>query len=587
MPHPTTLSTIVGPDGQPFVLRGGAGGGGPGRARMGVPAPDGTTTLAGLAGQAYPYEASVLVSQEFGGDWNPAIRSPDAEINPFRDRMVARSRDLTRNHGWAAGGIVRILDNVVGTHLRLLSQPDYRALATRFGVKAFDVQWATEFRQAAEALWRGYADNPGRWNDVGRTWTMGQMFRVGLRHKLIDGDNLVLAYWFPDRVGYGAADYATAFLLVDPDRLSNPYVALDSKFMRGGVEVDEWGAPIAYHVRNAEPYDWYNTLEANRWERIPREDPDGWRRVIHDFDADRAGQHRGVGIFVPVLAHMKMLARYYGVELQQATLAATFGTFVKSPYDPALVEDAMGAGGGGLTDAELSVYQDLRADFNRESPAMLNGARMPVLFPGESIETVASAHPHANFGAFAHEMLCVFASATGVSVEQVTQDWSKTSYSSARAALMETWKTLQRRRAEFATNTASPCYSLWLREAMEAGELPLPAGAPDFVEAAAAYSRCRWLGPARGWVDPTKEPAGAVLRMESGTSSLEIEAAEQGLDWEEVAHQRAIEEQTYRDLGIAPPKWAQVAGANGNGGGFLTNDEEASAQSINEQRADA
>ena len=30
-------------------------------------------------------------------------------------------------------GIVRILDNVIGTHLRLLAQPDYRALALRFG----------------------------------------------------------------------------------------------------------------------------------------------------------------------------------------------------------------------------------------------------------------------------------------------------------------------------------------------------------------------------------------------------------------------------------------------------------------------
>ncbi len=31
------------------------------------------------------------------GNWLPMIRSPDAEINWFRDRMVARSRDLARN----------------------------------------------------------------------------------------------------------------------------------------------------------------------------------------------------------------------------------------------------------------------------------------------------------------------------------------------------------------------------------------------------------------------------------------------------------------------------------------------------------
>lgn len=566
---------IVDSRGQP-LQRLPARGGARADAGTGVPRPDGTLLPPGLGwSSAFPYDASKLATQEMG-EWNPLIRSPDSEINQFRDRMVARSRDLARNSGWAAGGIVRILDNTVGTHLRLLAAPDYRALALRFGIKAFDAEWANEFRQAAEALWRGFAHSPQRWSDVQRQMTLGQMFRTALRHKLIDGDSLVLSYWLPERTGYGGADYATSFMLVDPDRLSNPYQAMDTATLRGGVELDPRGVAIAYHIREAEQNDWYLAIQANRWERIPREDDDGWRRVIHDFDADRAGQHRGIGIFTPVLAHMRMLARYYGVELQQATLAATFGTYVTSQNDPALVQDALGA--NSPDDAELGLYQAMREEYHRKRPAMFDGVVMPQLFPGEKIETVASAHPHSNFGDFAHEMLCVFAAATGISVEQVTQDWSRTNYSSARAALMETWKTLSRRRSEFADNTASPIYGVWLQEAMELGELPLPAGAPDFIEAAAAYSRCRWLGPARGWVDPTKEPAGAVLRMEAGTSSLEIEAAEQGLDWEEVAQQRAIEQQTYERLGLPPPKWAQIQGA----GEFLKDDSESKAQDVNQ-----
>ncbi|MDP0919950.1 phage portal protein, partial [Klebsiella pneumoniae] len=77
-----------------------------------------------------------------------------------------------------------------------------------------------------------------------------------------------------------------------------------------------------------------NSVESMDWERVEREDEDGWHRVIHDFEQDRAGQNRGVGVFTPVLARFKMLARYYGVELQAATIAATFGTYVTSPYDP-------------------------------------------------------------------------------------------------------------------------------------------------------------------------------------------------------------------------------------------------------------
>ncbi|WP_028210771.1 phage portal protein [Paraburkholderia mimosarum] len=505
----------------------------------------------GLAPYQFPYDAANWFSQQFG-NWLPWIRSPDSEINLYRDRMVARSRDLSRNDGWINGAVNRILDNTIGTNLQLCANPDYRALALRFGITAFDANWADEFRRTAEALWRGYAENAGRFNDVARQLTLGQQFRLAMRHKLIDGDGLGLVYWLPGQVGYAGADYATALLLVDPDRLCNPYQMIDSANMRGGVEIDDNGAPVAYHVRKAEPNDWYLAIEANTWERIERYDEDGWQRVLHDFDRDRAGQHRGIGVFTPVLAHAKMLARYYEVELQAAAIGSIFGTYVTSPYDPALVQDALGAGDG----EELPLYQSLRAQWANERPAYLNGARIPTLAPGESLENVSATHPHSNFEMFTHEMQRVFAATLGLSAEQVTQDWSKTNYSSARAALLEAWKTLQRRRDEFCLNFASPFYASWLWEAMDRGELPLPDGAPPFAEARSAYARCSWMGVARGWIDPTKEKAGAVMGMDAAISTLKRECAEQGLDYEEVLHQRANEIRLMHELGLTPPDWA-------------------------------
>ena len=329
---------------------------------------------------------------------------------------------------------------------------------------------------------------------------------------------------------------------------------LDTKYLRGGVEIDDDGVPIAYHIRRAHQNDWYNAVESMQWERVEREDEDGWRRVIHDFEHDRAGQNRGIGVFTPVLAHAKMLARYYGVELQAATVATIFGTYVTSPYDPAMIEAAMDADGG---EQEMGFYQDLRADWSQERPAMLNGVRVPTLAPGEEIKQVAAAHPHVGFEDFAHEMLRSIASAMGVSAEQITQDWSKTNYSSARAALLESWKTLTRRNTEFKVGTATPVYSSWLQEAMERGDLDdvLPKDAPDFIEADTAYSRCDWLGVARGWVDPVKEKQGAILGLDGGLSTLKRECAEQGLDYEEVIQQRAVEVRMFKEAGLPPPKW--------------------------------
>ncbi|PLP96961.1 phage portal protein [Cupriavidus pauculus] len=497
----------------------------------------------------FPYEASNVQTQEMG-QWFPIIRSPDSEINQYRDRMVARSRDLSRNDGWANGGITRILDNTVGAHLRLSANPDWRYL--RRLAKGFGPEWADEFRSAVEALWRAYSEDLGHWNDVSCQLSMSQQMRLGLRHKLIDGEDLYVAHWMPERIGRGAAKYATAFLLVDPDRLSNPYQMVDTKNLRGGVEIDDDGVPIAYHIRKAHQNDWYNAAESMVWERVERHDPDGWRRVIHDFERDRAGQNRGIGIFTPVLAHAKMLARYYGVELQAATVATIFGTYVTSPFDPKMIEAAMDSEG-----EELGFYQDLRADWSKERPAMLNGVRIPTLAPGESINQVQAAHPHDGFADFAHEMLRSIAAALGVSAEQITQDWSKTNYSSARAALLESWKTLSRRNAEFKMGTATPIYATWLQEAIERGDLDdvLPRDAPDFVEAATAYSRCDWLGVARGWVDPVKEKQGAILGLDGGLSTLKRECAEQGLDYEEVIQQRAIEVRMFKEAGLPPPKW--------------------------------
>ncbi|MEM5373183.1 phage portal protein [Paraburkholderia azotifigens] len=245
------------------------------------------------------------------------------------------------------------------------------------------------------------------------------------------------------------------------------------------------------------------------------------------------------------------------IELQAATVAAIFSTFVTSPYDPALVQDALGAGEG----EELPLYQALRAQWANDRPAYLNGVRIPTLAPGETLDSVSPAHPDGNFEAFAHEMQRVIAAALGLSAEQVTQDWSKTNYSSARAALLEAWKTLQRRRDEFCLNFASPFYGAWLWEAMERGELPLPARALPYIEARAAYSRCSWTGVARGWIDPTKERAGAVMGMDAALSTLKRECAEQGLDYEEVLHQRAAEIRLMKELGLDLPDWTGAVAA--------------------------
>lgn len=373
--------------------------------------------LGGLAG-SFAYDASDMYSQE-ATEWQPWLRSPDGEVNYERDRIVARTRDLIRNDAWAAGAIQRPLDNAIGSQFRLVAKPDYRWLAREFDSR-FDTKWAHEFRRAVEAEWRNWADDPARLCDAQRKRNMTGMYYAALRHQLIDGDGLGMLLWEPDQVDYGAARYATQLQLIDPDRLSNPFLQMDTMTLRGGVEINRNGAAIAYHIRRAHQGDWYGAADSMIWDRFPRETNWGRPIIVHAFDADRATGSRGLGILSTVVTRLKMLARYDRAELQQALLQTIFGSFVESPYDEEDVTAAMQGEEG-----ELSEYQQLREDWHKNNALTLGGVKVPVLPPGEQIKTVMPTRPNSGFSDFQRAFLRNAAAATGQSAEQVSWDYSQ------------------------------------------------------------------------------------------------------------------------------------------------------------------
>ncbi|QTL41011.1 phage portal protein [Xenorhabdus budapestensis] len=506
-----------------------------------------------------PYDAADSSSDQLA-NWQPALGSPDNEINIYRNRIVSRMRDLARNDGWASGTITRVLDSAIGANYRPIFKPDYRMLKLLTGNNAFDATWANEYGKVIEAHWRSWANDPGRYCDVERKQTVSQMLRLGFRHKLLDGDALAVLQYRTDRLGKGRGRYATTIQIVDPDRLSNPQERFDLEYVRGGVEIDSDGTPVAYYIREAHIGDWYSGKKTMTWDRIPRETAWGRPHVVHDFDHERGAQHRGIGILAPIVQRLKMLIKYDESELEAAILNAIFGAYIESPYDSQMVASALGDNGD-FSGNELSAYQTQRVEYYEDKRLNLqNGARIPHLFPNEKIVTISATRPTSNFDGFESAVLRNIAAATGLSTQQVTQDWSDVNYSSARAAMLEAWKTLTRRRDDFAIGFAQPIASAFVEEIHNIEDLPLPSNAPDFLDAKAAYCRARWMGPGRGWLDPVAEKKGAILGMNAGLSTLEMEAAENaGEDWEEMLDERAREIEAFKERGIPLPEWAEPA----------------------------
>ena len=203
----------------------------------------------------------------------------------------------------------------------------------------------------------------------------------------------------------------------------------------------------------------------------------------------------------------------------------------------------------------LGWYQDMRVNFHSDRDLHINGTRMATLAPGEDIKSVAPGGGQQDITPFAHEMLRAFSVCLGTSAEEIHNDYSDSSWSAARAGIVQSEKTYTRRCDDFDVNTATPVVATWLEEPFELGELPLPRDAPSYLEMRTAYSRGMWLGAARGWVDPVAERQGVVLGLDAGLSTMEVECARQGMDWEENIEQRAIEFKRMQELGLPRPEW--------------------------------
>lgn len=447
--------------------------------------------------------------------WNPWSGSADSDLLPERDALVARSRDLDRNSGIATGGIQTIVDNVVGVGLRLSARPNYLALGK-------SKEWADEWSNGVEALWADYTETTAC--DAADALNFDQLTALQFRSELLNGESLALPLWLPDRPD----GWATKIQTVEADRLSQPWNKPETSLVRGGIEYDVYGAAVAYWVRKTHPGDFLAGLvgaASGDWERIPKRTPFGRLRVIHCFEKTRSGQSRGKPILSSVLAQFKQIDRFANAEIMAAVLNAMLLGAIETPLEQETIE--------ALFQNNPESYLKSREEHSLQ---MQEGSLLP-LFPGDKLNIAESKRPTSEFGNFMRNVGRIIAVGLDLPYELLFKDFSQSNYSNTRAAMLEAWRSFNRRRDGLGVRWCDPVYGLWLEEAINAGDVD----APDFYANRAAYMRCRWIGPGRGQVDPVKETTAAEMRIENNISTLEDECAEQGRNWREVIDQRRTE----------------------------------------------
>lgn len=484
------------------------------------------------------YEAASRHSPEMG-TWEAGRKSPDAELLPERDRINARSRDMLRNNGLTAGYAQTRLDSVIGAGLTLVPRPNWRALGQT-------AEWADEWQRAVKSMWSEFADDVDCWIDWTRRANFAGLLSQLYRSYIFNSEMIAVMEWRKGRI---PAKSRTAVNVIHPDLLCNPNNEPDRWDLRAGVQLDPVSlAPIGYWFKQSHCSDegWMGA-PAQQWKYVPKYTAWGRLQVIHIYDVEQPGQTRGTPTFAAALLRLRMLDRFEKTALEAQILQAMYAATITSPASASEIAKAMGGPLGSSAECALDSYVEKQAAFHDTGSIRLGGQKVPHLLPGEELKLQTPGNSAPTLEAFEHATLLHLSRALpGVSYEDLSGDYSRTSYSSARASGLTPFRFITGERAHVAHPAATAVYGAWLEEKMDAGLVETPAGAPSFYEAKTAWTRAKWIGAPRGHIDEEKEQKARKMQREMGVLTHEDHCAEQGQDADDVLDRLAMEKVKFK-----------------------------------------
>lgn len=507
---------------------------------------------------------------QVSGMWFAPLRSADADLLPDKETIDGRTRDMMRNDAFIQGGANLRKDNIVGSQYLLNCRPATRVL---FGKE--DEAWEEDFQAEVEELFDLGAESPDCWIDAQRTNTFTELVRLAVGVDLAGGEVLAAAEWIR-----GPRPFATAIQMIEADRLETRPESQTDRSVRAGIRFDSRGAPLAYQIRTEHPNDWTTWgIALPDWREVDVRKPWGRLQIIHIHEQVRPDQTRGISELATSLREQRMGRRFRDVNLQRAIMQSLYAAAITSELPTAEIMARMGGSDitvQGVSSAMQNYATGYLSAVNSYTKSAenirLDGARIPHFYPGTKLEMLSPTQGQALGLEFEQSLLRYIAASIGVSYEQLSRDYTSTNYSSARAAMTETWKFMQARKKMVADRFASLVFRLWLEEQINQNRLySFPARKAKMLYTGGvlnlrfdAISRCEWVGASRGQIDEFKETQAAALRIEKGLSTAEDELARLGRDWRKVYRQLKREQRLREvlDLHFVPTDPAVLAAAN-------------------------
>jgi lambda family phage portal protein len=449
-----------------------------------------------------------------------------------RERAAAASvaHDLAINNPTVATIICALTTSAIGTGLKLSSKPDAIALG-------IDDAEASALSTEIERGWEAWSTTPRECDLAGRH-TLHELAATAYASYLKAGEIVAV----PGVVSKTKLSLLDARQL-DATKSTN---GTDANVLQGVAFHKVTGRVLGYWIR---PYINGQTVQQPQPVYVEAYTRWGRPKCVHIFELTNPGQFRGLSPIVAALtpAHEKNSLGEF--TLAQALIQSQFALTVESDLPPLAALSGLSVNYAesmkNAVDLRTAWYSEAKVDC---APGIINH-----LSPGDKLKFNRSETPNSTFDTFDRSLTRSAAKAAGSSYEDVSGDYSQTSFSASRMATELPHRINLRRRKTILEKFYRAVFDAWLEEAISTGRVKVPDNAPPYWMARAAYARADFLGVGRVQADPKKSSENDILEIQNNLCTLRDKLAERGLDLEETIAQIKAERKLLEDAGLTGP----------------------------------
>ena len=440
------------------------------------------------------YDAAA--TDRLNGDWAPVYGTAEQVAGVSRDIIRGRARAAELNSDLAESAIKALLRNVIGTGIKPQAK-----------IRSKNGKLNTQLNKKIEDAWDKWIE--AEHSDVRAISTFYELQEMALRRLLYDGEILI------NKTAVG--NYLPLSIqLIEAENIGAVSMNNGNNDIINGVEVNENGRPLAYHVYKSDPLG----MRSFQATRLPVS------QAFLLYQPKRPSQLRGISELSLVLKRIHDIDEFMDADLIAARVAACFSAFVT----------------GENSGRQLV---NLKKDYKGRKLKGLAPGVIHHLTAGESVSFAEPRRNASNAAEYSATQSRRVSAGLGMSSEIVTRQITG-NFSAARQNLLEDQKTFKPIQLFMIKHFCMPIWKSFIEACFLKGILNVQ----DYVTNKERYTAVSWLTPGWSWIDPVKEVSANKESVKAGMTTLEDICSAQGKDWEEVLEQRKVEQDRARELGV-------------------------------------